>query len=96
MSLLCARSPGVPEAEPGAGSWDDADGVDVRGTLSVRSGGGWISLDSVRSCVVASPSGSSEAGSLPSLGCCVPVPRVRLENLLSVVKGMRQFEGSLV
>ena len=39
-SLLSARC--VGSAKLDAGSGEDADGVDVRGARSVRSGGGWI------------------------------------------------------
>ena len=53
-----------------------------------------VSSVSPKSLVVALPSGSSEAGTLPSLGCAEAL--ALLENLLSVVEGMRQVVGSIV
>ena len=87
-SLLWARSPGMPAAEPGAGPRDDEDGPEEIGALSLRSGGmsRWSGLsDRSKSFVVAFPSGSSAEGSLPSLGCLVPAPLVRGANFLSLV-----------
>ena len=93
-SLLGARSPGIPAAEPGAWSREDEDGEDL-GAWSLRSGGIWMASSvSPKSLVVALPSGSSEAGCLPSLGCAPS--RFLTANLLSFVPGMRQFAGSSV
>ena len=44
VSLVWARSPGVPVDELDAGSWDDADGAFVGGPLVMRSGCVSISL----------------------------------------------------
>ena len=87
-SLLWARSPGMPaaEPEPGAGPRDDEDGPEEIGAPSLRSGGIWmVSSDRSKSFDVAFPSGSSAEGSLPSLGCLVPAPLVRGANFLSLV-----------